>query len=201
MLVVLPTPLTPMTRMTAGLPERSISASGVISSAMMSRRASAASSPVFRPFSRTRSRSLSTRRTATSPPTSARMSCSSRSSYMSSSMTLPVRVLRILPQKPVRVFSRPVFIFSCSFSLFFLPNPKNPIVSSYYCNDVRPLRRLRASSPKGRAFSKKGNALLGSPFGGAGERSETERARMFAFSAFLFYIRKPAWRQPVPDPI
>ena len=38
---------------------------------------------------------------------------------------------RILPQKPVRVFSRPVFIFSCSFSLFFLPNPKNPIVSSY----------------------------------------------------------------------
>ena len=45
-----------------------------------SRSSSLACSPVFRPFSFTRSRSLSTSLMATSPPTSARMSCSSSSS-------------------------------------------------------------------------------------------------------------------------
>ena len=64
----------------AGVPLRSISASGRISSAMRSRSSSLACSPVFSPFSFTRSRSLSTSLMATSPPTSARMSCSSSSS-------------------------------------------------------------------------------------------------------------------------
>ena len=81
MVVVLPTPLTPMTRMTLGCVLRSRAVSPTSSfSARMSRSASFTSSARVSSFWYTRFRSCCTASDAVSTPTSARISASSNSS-------------------------------------------------------------------------------------------------------------------------
>src|SRR5699024_8745680 len=74
---------------------------------MISRSALRACSPVLRWSASTWSRSSSTSRTAVAGPTSARISCSSRSLYRSSSICELVWLLEMDWKKPERVFSSP----------------------------------------------------------------------------------------------
>ncbi|MPM97284.1 hypothetical protein SDC9_144457 [bioreactor metagenome] len=78
--VVLPTPFTPITRITAGLPCGAKGPSAERVSTKMAFNASSASLPVFKCSAFTRSFSFATRSSATSSPVSASTSCSTNSS-------------------------------------------------------------------------------------------------------------------------
>ena len=120
MVVVLPTPLTPMTRMTAGSLEISSPVSSCIMPLRMSHRASRSSSRVLIRWCLARSRSSSTALEAVTAPRSARIMASSSSSSKSSStltkaaMTSPMDSLTASV-----VFFSPCLILS-----------KNPIIES-----------------------------------------------------------------------
>ena len=135
-LVVLPTPFTPTTKIIFNSPRTKLSGSGSLpnKSAISSANASFKSAAylILSAFARLRKRSVISN--AVSTPTSPAIKASSNSSYKSSSISLPPKMPNTLLTKPWRVFSMPKFsCSSCTVSSFFPRNlEKNPITLSPY---------------------------------------------------------------------